>query len=174
MTGRTNTPNFPTANAFKPMLASPPVNCGIFGCGYTNDAFVVKFDPTGSFVYSTDSGVPKTTAESVSRRIPPETLYATGSGMPPTTPGAFQASGQGFIAKFERERIAAPLLRKGHPRVALAVDYAGNVYVTGATFSTSFPPTTEGAFDRQCGTDGNCNPSPEGMRRSDAYFSHQS
>ena len=39
----------------------------------------------------------------------------------------------------------------------LAVDDAGAAYLGGYTWSTDFP-TTEGAYDRACGTDGACNP----------------
>ena len=44
------------------------------------------------------------------------------------------------------------------------MDDAGLIYVTGSTYSPAFP-TTPGAFDTTCGTDGNCN------RRKDVFVS---
>ena len=44
---------------------------------------------------------------------------------------------------------------------AMAMDANGNIYLTGWTESQDFP-TTEGAYDRECGTDGNCNHNQSG------------
>ncbi len=46
----------------------------------------------------------------------------------------------------------------GDSALALAVDSAGNAYVTGNTNSTNFPATS-GAHDTTCGSDGTCNSS---------------
>ena len=43
----------------------------------------------------------------------------------------------------------------GEVAYAIALDGAGNIYVAGSTSSPAFP-TTEGAYDRACGADGEC------------------
>jgi len=95
-------------------------------------------------------------------------VYVTGetrSGDFPTTPGAFDLSANGgwdvFVAKLNATGtdvvyatyIGGSGSDDGH---GIGVDSAGSAFVTGSTQSPDFP-TTPGAFDRTCGSDGNCN-----------------
>ena len=84
----------------------------------------------------------------------------------PTTPGAFKRTGavsnfaDAFVTKLNPAGTALVYstyvggsdMEFGN---GLAVDAAGNAYVTGTTKSTNFP-TTGGAFDRSLNTPGNC------------------
>ncbi|MBI2340886.1 MAG: SBBP repeat-containing protein [Deltaproteobacteria bacterium] len=158
VTGFTNSSDFPTtAGALDPTFNG------------SNDAFIVKLDPTGtSLLYSTYLG-----GEGLDEGFGIDidlagSVYVTGttqsSGFP-TTSDAFDTTFNGiadvFVAKLDVSGAttgSSSLLYgtylggsgsdngsfpAGH---GLAVDAAGNAYVTGRTSSTDFPVTAD-AFD---------------------------
>jgi hypothetical protein len=101
VTGRTTSPDFPTANPLQPVLGNPAGN-----------AFITKLTPDGSgLVYST---------------------YLGGTG-----------------------NAALPQYRGGETGNGIAVDAAGNAYVTGFTTSSDFP--TVNAFQPTLGGSGATN-----------------
>jgi len=143
VTGYTSSPNFPTANALQPT----------FGGGFgTVDAFVAKLNATGSaLVYSTFLGG---SSSDVAYGIAVDSAgnaYATGytrsSNFP--TVNAFQptpsSSNQtAFVAKLNATGSAlvySTFLGGGGQEqgAGIAVDSAGNAYVTGYTASANFP-----------------------------------
>lgn len=95
----------------------------------------------------------------------------------PATAGAFQTAKKGaahaanaFVAKFNPNASGADSLvwatylggsGNGDAAAAIAVDGNGDVFVAGQTSSSDFP-TTANAYDRSCGSDGNCNAYPCG------------
>jgi hypothetical protein len=97
----------------------------------------------------------------------------------PTTAGAFDTSLDGhddaFVVKVDADGtgLAYASFLGGEMDydygAAIAVDGAGSAYVTGYTESSDFP-TTPGAFDPSCGTDGNCNFDGQNFYR-DAFVS---
>jgi hypothetical protein len=108
-------------------------------------------------------------------------LYATGytNGSDfPTTPGAYTGPngvGGPFIAKLSADLAtlqASAVMGVGSDTAATAIAYAdGAVYIAGRTVSRHYP-TTPGAFDTTCGTDGACNPSGTfGTPSNDAFVS---
>jgi hypothetical protein len=150
VTGQTSSTNFPTTvGAFQPS----------FSGGFFVDAFVTKLDPTGStLVYSTYLGG---SADDVGLAIAVDAFGnahvagPTFSSNFPTTAGAFDTTyngaGDGFVTKLDP--VGSMLLYStylggsgGDQGFGIAVDSAGNTYVTGLTGSSNFPTTT-GAVD---------------------------
>lgn len=87
----------------------------------------------------------------------------------PTTPGAFDTTSNSgyfggtdaFVVKLNVAGSAPTYATflggsENDQGSGIAVDSTGAAYVTGGTLSPDFP-TTQGAFDTACGTDGNCN-----------------
>ena len=169
VTGYTLSIDFPTKNANDP-------GCGTDGtCDGSAfyDAFVAKLDPSlsgaASLVFSTYLGG---SGNDFGVRIAVDgggAAYVTGIARAafPTTGNAFQQTYGGapgadaFLTKLSAD--GSQLLYStyfggsgGDGAWGIALDAASNVYITGRTFSVNFP-TTAGALDRVCGTDGTCN-----------------
>jgi hypothetical protein len=165
VTGTTDTDDFPTKNAIQPAYAGG--TCGTppdqtFPCP---DAFVAKFNTNlsgeESLVYSTylgGSGSDKGFDIAVD---PVGNAYVTGVTRSidfPTTPGAFQTAytgdgTKGFVTKLDSmgSRVYSTFLGGDREEKAesIAVDAAGNAYITGGTNSTNFP--TLNAFQEHLG-----------------------
>jgi len=140
VTGQTSSADFPTKNPLQQHWAGD------------YDAFVTKFNPDGSaLVYSTylggggyDGGYGIALDNAGNAYV----TGATGSTNFPTTPGAIQTSSHGYLDVFVSKINAAgsaldystylggSKYDSGH---GIAVDSAGNAYVTGNTNSPNFP-----------------------------------
>ena len=169
VTGYTLSIDFPTKGAFDPGCGTDG-NCD--GFAFT-DAFVAKMNPSlsgaASLVFSTYVGG---SGNDYGLRIAVDgagASYVTGLARAsfPTTANAFQQTYGGapgadaFLIKLSAD--GSQLLYStylggsdGDGAWGIALDAASNVYITGRTFSVNFP-TTVGALDRVCGTDGTCN-----------------
>jgi hypothetical protein len=145
VTGRTDSPNFPTQNPLQPT----------FGGGFS-DAFVAKLNPAGSaLVYSTflggsnDAGFeergegiavdPAGNAYVMGRTDSAD--FPTQNPLQPTFGGGFSDA---FVAKLNPAGSALVYSTylggsEGEFGHGIAVDPAGNAYVTGETFSGDFP-----------------------------------
>lgn len=144
--------------------------------GHGHDGFVLKLDPAGKVAYGTFLGGSGIIDEGKGIAVDAAgDAYVTGTTQSadfPVTANAYQPHlgkrfnitnflGNAFIAELNptgTKLLYGSFLGGGEVEIgyAIATDGAGNVYVTGATASPNFP-TTPGAYDRTCGTDGNCN-----------------
>src|SRR5438445_446259 len=143
VTGSTHSNDFPTTAG-----ASQPTSGGDF------DAFVTKLNPTGSaLLYSTYLGSSDFNHATGIAVDAAGNAYVTGetdSFAFPTTVGAFQTTFAGiadaFVTKFNPtgSAIAYSTYVGGSDEdrgIGIAVDAAGNAYMTGFTFSPYFPTT---------------------------------
>lgn len=154
VTGIASSPDFPTMNALRPTLTSGPL-CGPVPCP---DAFVAKLDPSGSLVYSTffggtdvDLGIAIATDSSGNAYVGGGTFspdLPIVNGLQPVIRGFVD----GFVAKLSPTGSAViystylggtgDLLARGgldDAVTGIAVDAAGNAYVTGLTTALDFP-----------------------------------
>jgi uncharacterized repeat protein (TIGR01451 family) len=139
VTGRTASINFPTMNSIQ------GANLG------GNDAFVTKLSPTGSaLVYSTYLGGSREDQANGIAVDSAGNAYVTGvtdsTNFPTVNPfqGASAGSPDAFVTKLSptgstlvySTYLGGSIQDKGY---GIAVDSAGNAYVTGNTYSTNFP-----------------------------------
>ena len=171
-----------TGIAGEPPFDCTPLPCTVFVTAFPtaagafdvsanggDDAFLTKLNANGSgLVYSTFlGGTGDDVGDSVAVDIA-EIAYVTGTtagGGFPTTPGALDETHNGgqdaFVSAFGAagaSLVYSTFLGSNQNDVSegIAVDNSGNAFVTGYTFSETFPVTT-GAADTTCGTDGACN-----------------
>ncbi len=159
ITGLTLSTNFPV----KGSTSSTCSSCA--AAAPTSDAFVMELDPTGSaLVYSTYLGGSNTDVGTGIAVDSTGNAYVTGQTLStdfPTTLGAFQGNcascasspplPDAFVAKLDPfgNIVYSTYLggSKADTGAAIAVDSAGDAYVTGATSSSDFPtksPLPEG------------------------------
>jgi HYDIN/CFA65/VesB-like, Ig-like domain/Beta-propeller repeat/Cep192 domain 4/Abnormal spindle-like microcephaly-assoc'd, ASPM-SPD-2-Hydin len=177
LTGQTDSNDFPTtAGAYQ-------TACGGSTCGtHVYDAFFTKLNADGSTLdYSTYLGGPNADQGygiAVDGAGNAYVVGLTSSTTFPVTSGAYQTTfGGGSQDAFVSElnpggKGQADLLYSTYlggngtdEAEGIALGPSGNVFVAGQTVSTNFP-TTPGAFNTKCGTDGNCN-----GNTSDAFVS---
>jgi hypothetical protein len=145
--GATDATDFPLMNAFQTTNHNPNPY-------YSNGTgFVTKLNPTGSaLIFSTylgGSGYSSANGIAVDASGEAFVTGAAHSSDFPTTPGAFQTtlSSGAFVTKFNAAGtglVYSTLLGGGtsgsfDDAHAIAVDASGDAYVTGGTYSASFP-----------------------------------
>jgi hypothetical protein len=155
VTGTTDSFNFPTVSALQVTKGS------------SRDAFVAKFDPTGSALYSTYLGGNGTDVGSAIAVDSMGNTYVAGAAFStnfpitvnafqPTAPNSFTDTADAFVTKLDptgsalvySTYLGGPL--GGSLGFGIAVDTHGNAYVTGLTLSGNFP-TTSNAFQGASG-----------------------
>ena len=171
VTGRANSPDFPVQNGFQTSLANPSGNAFVarFDTTQTGTASLVYSTYLGgggnsSYAYSSDSGNGIATDQSGNAYVTGLTTSDTSSAAFPTTVNALQSSlgsiyGNAFLTVANTNAIGSASLvyssylgggstTSGDYGSGIALDSAGNAYITGFTSSDSSSPfpTTATAF----------------------------
>jgi hypothetical protein len=161
VTGGTQSPDFPTANALDPTYDGGTCQLAPLISVPCSDLFIAKLDPTGSaLIYSTYLGSGGNDGGKSIAVDAEGNAYVTGgtnSTNFPATPGAVDTDfngGRGDAVVMKMNSTGSALVYStflggdaydnGN---GIAVDAEGNAYVTGVAVSTDFP-TTPAAFDR--------------------------
>ncbi|HEX6507541.1 MAG TPA: SBBP repeat-containing protein [Chloroflexota bacterium] len=154
ITGQTTSTDFPTVNPIPNQTALHPGTCGTApNTGPCGDGYVTKLNPAGkTLVYSTyvggsasDTGGSIGVDASGNASVLGFTLssdFPTANADEPTYKGG--ANGNNFVLELNSAGnglVFSTYLggSGGEAGGDLAVDTSGNIYVTGATFSTDFP-----------------------------------
>jgi Beta-propeller repeat len=162
VTGSTRSSNFPTTpGVYQETLKG------------LSDTFVTKLNGAGKLIYSTLLGQNGVNAADGGQGIAVDAFgraYVTGhdysGGLPVNSFSSHSAGCDGYVVKLNSLGTAVIYSTYfGGDSCNLgwniAVDNDQNAFVSGETSSINFP-TTAGAFDITCGTDGQCNPTAEG------------
>lgn len=154
--GGTTSTDFPHNGGFQSAL------------GGTLDAFVFELNPAGTaLTYSTYLGGSGDDSALGIAIDGSDHVYVVGStfstDFPTLNPiqSSIAGSSNGFVTKLSNTGNALIYSTylgggSGDFAAAVAVDSAGRAYVTGGTPNPAFP-TTSGAFQTSCGSDGTCN-----------------
>jgi uncharacterized repeat protein (TIGR01451 family) len=169
VSGNTVSSDFPTtASAGQKTYGGASASCDPLSGAVCGDATVTKFAANGSLVYSTYLGGSGDEYPGISMVV--DSLgdaYVTGQTSSTNFPvvNAFQSAFGGGATDAFLTRVnpngsfsySSYLGGNGDDSgYRTTLDASGAVYMTGATTSTNFP-VTAGAYQRKCGTDGNCN-----------------
>jgi uncharacterized repeat protein (TIGR01451 family) len=169
VSGGTVSTDFPTTSgAGQKTFGGKSASC-VLGVGNPcGDVTVTRFSNKGALVYSTYLGGSKDEDPGISMAVDSSgNAYVTGtttsSDFPVISPfqtGYGGGPSDAFLTKITPTGgfgYSSYLGGNGlDAAYRTAVDGTGAVYVTGTTLSTNFPVTSL-AFQKKCGTDGNCN-----------------
>jgi Bacterial Ig domain/Carboxypeptidase regulatory-like domain/IPT/TIG domain/Beta-propeller repeat/Bacterial TSP3 repeat len=152
VTGLTRSTDFPTVNPYQATHAPGDSPSGP-SFGLNSDVFVTKLDPSGqSIVYSTFIGGP---GDDAGQHIVVDSeghAYLTGRGSGatgfPITPGAHLATGPSFVTKMSP--TGDQLVYSTNVAIfsqSIAIDSAGNAYLTGDQNFAGFRPANVSKLD---------------------------